>query len=172
VTDLRRIQATFVAAEPAEQGDVTGVVLEFEPLRVRLDVETIRDFAELGPALTIPAVAGLGKVLRILRAARIAAPRDPLALVGRDAEIVALLERARGIRLRLSLKRRARLSFVAWTERGVETVPDVVDVLENDEHYVVLRSGSRAPVRFARAAVSRRQTQHERWYEVVGIERP
>jgi hypothetical protein len=169
--DVRTLQARFAGAEPAEHGDATGVVLEFEPVRARLDVPTIRDFAELGPALTIPAVAGLGKVLRILRAARIAAPRDALALVGRDAEILALLERARGALLRLSVRRRARWSFVAWTERGVETVHDVVDVLESGEHYVVLRRGARAPVRFARATVSRRQTRRERWYEVLGIER-
>jgi hypothetical protein len=46
-----------------------------------------------------------------------------------------------------------------------------VDVLESGDHYVVLRHGSRPPVRFPRAAVSRQQTQSERWYEVVGIER-
>jgi len=170
--DVRRIQARFAGAELAERGDASGVLLEFEPLRARLDVPSVRDFADLGPALTLPAVSGLGKVLRILRAARIAAPRDALSLVGRRAEAVALLERARGTRLRLSLRRRARWSFVVWTEGGVETVHDVVDVVESDEHYVVLRRGSRAPVRFARAAVSRRQTRRERWYEVVGIERP
>ena len=172
MSEVRRIQARFSSAEPAEQGEASGVVLEFHPVRARLDVETVRDFAELGPALTIPAVAGLGKVLRILRAARIAAPADPLSLVGRDADVLALLERAVGTRLLLSVRRRARLSFVAWTETGVETVPDVVDVLESEDHYVVMRRGGRAPLRFPRAAVSRRQTQSERWYEVVGIERP
>jgi hypothetical protein len=70
------------------------------------------------------------------------------------------------------VRRRARLSFVAWTERGVETVPDVVDVLEDADHYLVMRRGSSAPVRFPRALVTRGQTQRERWYEVVGIERP
>lgn len=169
--DTRTIQARFTAAEAVESGDVAGVVLEFEPVRARLDVPSIRDFAEIGPALTIPAVRGLGKVLRILRAARIAAPGEALSLVGRVDEVVALLERARGTSLRLSLRRRARWSFVAWTEQGVETVSDVLDVLESDEHYVVLRRGPRAPVRFERAAVSRRQTQRDGWYEVVGIER-
>jgi hypothetical protein len=185
VRDLRRIQAVFLLAEPVHVGrssdpegpglageEAERIALEFHPERARLDVDRIRDTAEVGPALTIPAVAGLGKVLRILRAARIAAPRDPLSLVGRPDEILALLERARGTRVRLSIRRRARLSFVAWTEGGVETVPDVVDVLESEEHYVVMRRGARVPLRIPRARVSRRQTRSERWYEVVGIERP
>jgi len=169
---VRRIQARYRSAEPAERGDASGIVLEFAPVRARLDVESIRDFAEIGPALTVPAVAGLGKVLRILRAARVAAPREPLSLVGQDARVLRLLERARGTRLVLSLRRRARISFVAWTERGVETVPEVVDVVETDDHYVVRRRGSRAPVRFDRVDVSRRETRRESWYEVVGIDRP
>jgi len=169
---VRTIQATFVAVEPAHRDGATGVVLEFQPVRARLDVETIRDFAELGPSLTIPAVAGLGKVLRILRAARLVGPPDPLAWVGCTAEVCARLERARGTRLLLSVRRRARVSFVAWTERGVETVRDVVDVVEQGDELVVLRGGSRTPVRFPRAAVSRRRTERERWYEVIGIERP
>lgn len=178
VSEVRRIQAIFQSVEragPGVQGEAdeaSGVVLEFRPVRARLDVESIRDFAELGPALTIPAVAGIGKVLRILRAARIAAPSDPLSLVGRDAEVEALLGRAVGTRVLLSVRRRARLSFVAWTERGVETVPDVVDVLEDADHYLVMRRGTSAPLRFPRALVSRGQTQRERWYEVLGIERP
>ena len=147
-------------------------MLEFEPIRARLDVPSICDFAEIGPALTLAAVAGLGKVLRILRAARIAAPHEPAALLGQHARVLGLLDQARGTRLVLSVRRRSRISFVAWTEQGVETVSDIVDVLENDGHYMVLRRSARAPVRFSRDHVSRHQTERERWYEVVGIDRP
>lgn len=168
----RRIQATFIAAEVFEDDGATGVLLHFRPMRARLDVDRIEDPAELGPSLTIPAVRGLGKVLRILRAARVAAPRDPLALVGDPARIATLLARAEGTRLVLSVQRRTRLSFSAWTETGVETVTDVADVIEGENEYLVLRRGERLPVRFSRARVSRGRTERECWYEVVGIERP
>lgn len=168
----RRVQAVFLAAEPHEKDEATGVLLAFRPLRARLDVDRIEDFAELGPALTIPAVGGVGKVLRILRAARIATPRDPLSWVGQTEEVLGLLARAEGTRLVLTLRRRTRRHFVAWTDAGVETVEDVADVVEDDEAYLVLRRGDRVPLRYPRASVSRGQTQRECWYEVLGIERP
>jgi hypothetical protein len=116
-------------------------------------------------------VAGIGKVLRILRAARIAAPRDPRALAGRVDEASALLTRALGSRLQLEVRPRSRVNFTAWTESGVETVSDVADVEEGDTEYLVMRRGGRFPVRFARDAVVRRVTETERWFEVVGVER-
>jgi hypothetical protein len=172
VRDVRNLQVAFLQAEPCTQGDAAGALLAFRPERARLGVDRIEDFAELGPALTIPAVAGLGKVLRILRAARVVVPRDPLSLVGETAQVLSLLARAEGTRLLLSVRRRSRRSFVAWTEAGVEVVPDVADVIEGEDEYLVLRRGQRVPVRLPRAAVSRQQTRMERWYEVLGIERP
>lgn len=168
---VRRIQASFEQAQPHARDDVHGVTLAFRPLHVRLDVDRIETFAEIGPELTIPAVAGLGQVLRILRAARIASPRSPRELVGQGERVRALLARAEGTRLVLSIRRRSRMSFVAWTDQGIETVENVADVVERTHDYLVHRSGSRAPLRIPRARVTRGQKRSERWYEVLGIER-
>jgi len=62
----------------------TGVTLSFHPRSSRLGLAQIDDWADLGPELSIPAIGGVGKVLRVLRAARIAAPSNPFDLVGRD----------------------------------------------------------------------------------------
>ncbi|NNL66381.1 MAG: hypothetical protein HKP30_09080, partial [Myxococcales bacterium] len=97
--------------------------------------------------------------------------RDPRALVGQGARIHALLRRAEGTRLALSIRRRSRMSFVAWTDEGIETVEDVADVVEGARDYLVHRRGVRVPLRIPRARVSRGQTRSERWYEVLGIER-
>ena len=166
----RSAAAQFADVVPTAAPGRVGLVLAFRPTG-RIGIDRIEDFADLGPELTVPAVAGVGKVLRILRAGRIAGPRDPLALVGHADEAAALLERAVGTPLRLAFRERSRLRFTAWKEEGVEVVRDVVDVREAQEAYLVYRRGVRLPMRFDREAVVRHQTELERWYEVVDIER-
>jgi hypothetical protein len=167
----RRLLSRFVEAAPGRRDASVGVWLRFDPLRARPDEGRIEDWADLGPALTLPAVQGLGKVLRLLRAARIAAPRDPLGLVGQPERAAELLQRAVGLEVRLSLRPRTRLRFLAWTERGVETVNDVEDVIVEEDAYVVRRIRGRFPLRFERASVIRQRMESERWHEILDIER-
>jgi hypothetical protein len=171
VAATRRLLSRFVEVAPQRRDGAAGVWLRFEPLRPRPDEGRIEDWAELGPALTVPAVQGLGKVLRLLRAARIAAPRDPLGLVGREEAAAELLRRCLGTEVRLELRPRSRVRFLAWTERGVETVHDVEDVIEEPDAYLVRRSRGRFPLRFERAAVIRQRTESERWHEILDIQR-
>lgn len=168
---LRRVVARFDhVAAVAEEG-CQGVELGFRVTSPRFPADRIDDFALLGPELSVPAVEGIGKVLRILRAARIAAPRDPHALAGRAEEAGNLLERALGRDFALEVRPRSRVRFTAWTESGVETVDDVSDVVESEQGYLVMRRGGRFPQRFERADVVRRQTETQRWFELVGVER-
>jgi hypothetical protein len=166
-----RIRARFTEATPLRVNGGVGVRLRFRPEADRLGIDSFDDYADLGPALTVPAVTGLGKVLRILRAARIAAPPEPLDLVGDQDAAADLLARAVGTRLRLELRLRFRLRFEVWTEQGVEVVNDVMDVREEEDAYVVRRRNARFPVRFERASVIRQRTKAERWQEVLDIER-
>ncbi len=171
MAETRRLHARFVEAAPERREAGVGVWLHFEPLRPRPDEGRIEDWADLGPALTVPAVQGLGKVLRLLRAARIAAPRDPLALVGREDHAVELLLRAVGTEVRLTVRPRTRVRFLAWTEHGVETVQDVEDVIVEDDAFLVRRFRGRFPLRFERSALIRHRTESERWQEILDIER-
>lgn len=166
----RRVRVTFTSAKPLRDPTTIGVLLTFRPLQARLDVDEIEDLAILGPALDLAAVDGLGKILRILRAARIAPP-DGADLIDREDEAVALLERALGTVLALEIRPRSRMRFTAWTEAGVEVVEDVVDVLEEPDAYLVMRKKGRFPVRVPRDQVIRQRTDMERWYEVTSIER-
>lgn len=168
---LRRIQARFADAEAVQGETGVGVLLGFQPERSRIVVDRIEDYADLGPALTVPAVDGLGKVLRILRAGRVAAPAEPLVLVGGQERAAALLRRAVGTLMRLELRSRVRVRFTAWTDEGVEVIDDVADVREFDDAYYVLRRHGRFPVRFERSAVVRQRTKAHRWHEIVGLER-
>jgi hypothetical protein len=168
---LRRLVARFVEAAPQRRDASVGLWLRFEPLRPRPEDGPMEDWADLGPALTVPAVQGLGKVLRLLRAARIAAPRDPLGLVGQADLAAQLLTRANGLEVRLEVRPRTRLRFLAWTERGVETVHDVEEVIEEDDAFLVRRLRGRFPLRFERSAVIRQKVESERWHEILDIER-
>ena len=166
----RRLLATFESATPHRAKDVSGVALQFDPQGRLPGAERIEDFAVLGPDFTIPVVAGLGKVLRILRVARVATPADPRELVGREERAAELLERAVGTRVLLWVRPRSRIRFAAWTEGGIETVDDIAQVIESSDAFHVVRHRG-PPVRSPRESVARRQTQIERWYEVVDIER-
>ena len=166
-----RVRARFSDATAQSSEDGVGVRLRFRPLSRTLGVDTVEDYADLGPALTLPAVRGLGKVLRILRAARIATPPDPLELVGCETQAAGLLARAVGTALRLEVRPRIRVRFRVWTDRGVETLDDVLDVRELEDAFLVHPRHARFPVRFDRASIVRHSTETEHWHEVLDIER-
>jgi hypothetical protein len=166
----RRLLAIFESATPHRAKDGAGVALHFDPQGRLPGADHIEDFAALGPDFTIPVVVGLGKVLRILRVARVATPADPRELVGCEGRAAELLERAAGTRVLLGVRPRSRIRFAAWTEGGIETVEDIAQVTEwSDAFHVMRRRGP--PVRIPRESVARQQTEMERWYEVVDIER-
>lgn len=161
--------ARFVSARPDVRNDSPGVVLDYAVERPRPQLERVEDFAPLGPPGAVAAVAGCGRVRRLLRAARIALPRaagDPFA--SPDA-LCALLERATGTRVALALRPRSAFVFVAWTETGIESISDVSQVLQDDDAWVVLRHG-RPPVRVSRQHVVRQRVECQRWWEVLGVE--
>jgi hypothetical protein len=169
----RRIEACFAHAAPLVGAERQGVLLVFEPISARttasLGTTQIDDFADLGPELTIPAVSGIGKVLRTLRAGRIAAP-EPSALLGHARDAAALLARAQGARVVLCLRSRVSTRFVAWTESGVQTVDDVIDVFEHADAWTVAPRHGQL-LRIPRAGVARQLTEAQRWWQVVAIER-
>ncbi len=165
----RQIDCIFEAARPLTDDGRIGVRLEFRVNQLRVDADTIEDKAELGPDLSISAVDGIGKVMRILRAARISAPRELLDWVGEVDMAIALLTRARGTRVKLAVRARSDISFVAWTEAGVETVKNVADVRELGNAYVIERQGGGFPVLVPRDGLVRHSTEAERWYEVLDI---
>ncbi len=167
----RAVRAVFTDARPVSGPDEVGLFLGFRPIRTRLDIDHIEDFADLGPDLCVPSVAGLGKVLRILRAARLAVPSDKEAFLGEPIMVAEKLERAFGTNLSLKLRERSRIRFTAWTEDGVETIHHVAEVVEAPDAYFVTRHSGRFPVRVPRSTLLRQSTECERWFEVVDIQR-
>lgn len=170
----RRVLAVLTEVAPApSRGEAypLGVLLGFRPQRTRLGVERIEDLIPLGPGLTVAVALGLAKLIRVLRAARIAPPADPTCLVDRPQDARALLERAVGAQVELEIRPRSSIRFTVWTDQGVESVTDVLDVTEDAHAYLVRRAG-RLPVRIEREHVIRQKTECQNWYEITEIERP
>jgi len=168
---LRRAQAVFSRVTPATRGDLVGVELRFDPLRNRLGVDHFVEFAAIGPELCIPAVTGIGKIIRILRAARIQSPREEVDLLGQAELVRELLERAVGTQLSLGLRPRSRIRFDAWTEEGHLAFEDIQEMVELPSEYLIIHKRGRFPTRVPRDTVLRQQTDCERWFEVLEIER-
>ena len=163
-----------IATPPASSRNpesVSGVALVFRSEGGRGAVGRIDDFACLDETLSVETALGIGKVLRLLRAARIAAPSQLDSLKGDPTRAATLLERALGTCVRLEVRPRSRVRFTVWTESGVESVSDVAEVLEDESAYLILRLGGRFPVRLPREQVVRQRTESETWYEVMSIER-
>lgn len=162
------------ATPPADAGNpeaVSGVALAFRADATQREVTRIDDFACLDASFSVESALGIGKVLRLLRAARVAAPREVASLQYDPVAAAALLQRALGVRVRLQVRPRSRVRFTFWTESSIESVSDVAEVFEDESAYLILRLGGRFPLRVPRERVVRRRTEAESWYEVVSIER-
>lgn len=171
MAQVLHVLARFATARPDERNACPGIVLVFSVERPRPELERVEDFAALGPPGAVAAVAGCGRVRRLLRAARIALPREPADTLTSPAALCALLQRAEGTRVALTLRPRSTFAFVAWTETGIESVLDVSQVLHDDEAWLVLRHGQ-PPVRVPRQHVVRQRLECQRWWEVLTLEAP
>ena len=168
----RRTIARFIEALPTTRGARAGAMLCFHPLTGRLGTGRIEDWVELGPDLSVEAALGIGKVLRILRVARISVSASVETLAGDLPRVFELLARAVGTELRLIVRPRSKLHFLAWTEEGLTKVEDIAEVSVEGDAYMVKPRGARLPQRFPRDSLIRQQTDCERWLEVVEILRP
>lgn len=167
----RLIRANFTDAEPFHSAEDSGALLGFRPESSRFETDRVESRASLGPTRTAETVNGLGQVVRILRAARIAVPPDPTAWIGRDSFLLEKLARAVGTTLQLGLRPRTSVRFTAWLEEGIQIVEDVAEVIEGTDSYTVRRQTGRFPVLVPRKSLLRHQTQTHRWFEVLSIER-
>jgi hypothetical protein len=145
-------------------------VVRFEP--VRGDRTPIEDRIRLEPRGELPAIEGVGRILRILRAARIQAPDDLYALESRPEEIVSLLQRCVGARVYLHLARKIDRVLTVWTEAGVNRLEGVVDFGEDAEGLWVRRRGGQSVLRITRGSLIRFASSSVPRPEVVSVEVP
>jgi hypothetical protein len=168
----RRIQAVFLSARAVREEPLCGVDLLFRPTSRGVEESEVHDWADLGPEHTLEAARGLGMLIRLLRAVRLASPRPAEVWLGQPEDVAARLATATSTPVVLEVEPRFRLHFTAWTEDETIEVPDVREVESDDTGFLVRRIGGGLPVRVPRDAVLRHRTERRRWLQVVGIERP
>ncbi|MEE2704435.1 MAG: hypothetical protein VX614_10485 [Myxococcota bacterium] len=163
---FQRIQATVVDAE------ADGFFLRVRFAPIRGTPAEIEDSIRLGPRGDLEAVHGVGRLLRILRSARIRAPRDPYALADAPQFALSLLQRCRGALVCLHLRRRIRRGITVWTESGVDRIPGILDFGEDVEGLWIRRLGGQSLLRIPRARLIRYATTSENSPEVISVEVP
>lgn len=168
----RRITAELSRALAVRDAEGCGVALEFLPTsRNARPVERVDAFADLGPGLTLASAHGIGTLLRVFRAARLAVPRPPERWLDHPERAAEPLQGALGRAFALAVVPRTRIRFTAWTEDGTLEIGHVALVEQDPSAFLVRRIGHRPPVRVPRETVVRHETRNERWLQITDIER-
>jgi hypothetical protein len=152
------------------QADGAALVLRFEPLRG--DRTPIEDRIRLDPPGEMPMVQGVGRLLRLLRAARVKGPENPYALAEDPDAAVALVRRCEGTRVTLHVTQRIERTLSVWTESGVERIGGVVDFGEDVDGLWVRRRGGQSILRVPRRTIIRFSCSSQRRPEIVSVEGP
>ena len=163
---FQRLDATVLDA------DTDGLFVRVRFVPVRGTPAEIEDLIRLGPRGELEAVHGVGRLLRILRAARIQAPRDPYALADAPGDAVSLLQRCRGAHVCLHLRRRIQRGLTVWTESGVDRIAHVMDFGEDAEGLWIRRPGGQRVLRIPRATLIRYSASSKSSPVVISVEVP
>ncbi len=156
--------AVLSSVEP----DGDGLLLRFTP-RSGMARE-IHDRIPLGDASGLSTVHGVGRLLRLLRAARIRAPRDPYTLAQDRDLALDLARRCLGSPVRLRVERRLNRVLTVWTESGVHEFRNLLDFSEDSEGLSIVRRGGRNVVHVAKSELVRYEAATEEDYVVAAIE--
>ncbi len=150
--------------------DVDGdaVVVRYAPRRG--SPNEIEDRIVLAPKGEMIAVNGVGRLLRILKAARVRAPRDPYNECADPNRAAALLHKCRGVIVDLHVARRFNRGLKIWTEEGVERISGVIDYTETPDALEIRRRGGRSVLNIPKLNIIRFELSSEEYYVVTSIE--
>lgn len=130
----------------------------------------IEDPILLDPAGEMATVYAVGRLLRILRAARVRVPSDPYALAAEPERALALARRCLGTPLILHTRRRLERVLVVWSESGVERFRGLVDFDETSEGLLIRRRGGGARMLIRKSEIIRYETSSEEEFVVQSVE--
>jgi hypothetical protein len=161
----RRLEAAVVDARL----DPGFLVVRFAPRSGRREIE---DCIPLGPPGELDVVRGVGRLLRVLRAARLKPPNDPYALGAQPQRAVELVQRCRGAVVLLRVAVRIERVLTVWTDEGVDHIGGIVDVEQNARGLSIRRRRSPREVRIPRRRLVRFATTTAESPEVLSVEIP
>jgi hypothetical protein len=167
VADFSRTIEAVLGEVSAEGADL---LLRFEP--VRGDRTPIEDRVRLAAPEEISTIRGVGRLLRILKAARVQPPADPYALARSPGLALELLRRCTGARVVLRVTRRIERVLTIWTDAGVDRISDVLDFEEDAEGLSVRRRGGQSVLRIPRRSLIRFASASRSRPEILSVEIP
>jgi hypothetical protein len=165
-TETRRVAAVVSAVDAEPEALVVRYAPERGPTR------EIEDRLRLGPPGDVAAVFGVGRWLRILRAARIHVADDPYAICRDVSRALELMRRCIGATVVLSVARRLERSLTLWTDSGVERIDGVIDFVESADGLLVRRRGGGPLLHIPRESLIRYESGARERLEVVSVDGP
>lgn len=149
---------------------VEGLGLSVRYSTVRGAARELSDYFQLGPRGELPAVHGVGRFLRLLRAGRISAPEDPYALDDDLEQAALLVNRCRGAAVSLLVRTRFERSLTVWTEAGVDEFRRVIDFYEDDDGLAIRRLGGHSILHVPKQTLIRYAPSSHEYDEVISVE--
>lgn len=166
---VRKFDARVTRAD----ADGAAVIVRYAPMRAGRGIpHEIVDRVPLGTQEDLAAVGGVGRILRLLRAARLKAPADPYTLSDDPDATAELLCQCQGTRVTLHVAQRFERELVIWTEDGVSRIDRVIDFTEDPNGLSVRRRGGDSTLHIPRHSLIRFNCNTHEYPEVVSVEVP
>ncbi|MFI5316156.1 MAG: hypothetical protein ACHQ6T_10665 [Myxococcota bacterium] len=128
------------------------------------------DRIPLAPFGELAFVAGVGRWLRMLRAARVRIDGDPYELCRNAERAAELARRCIGTTLQLVVARRLERSLTLWTDTGVQHFNAVIDFTESVDGLWIRRRGGGPLLHVARETLIRFESAAQEHLEVVSVD--
>lgn len=167
---LAKLERVLVSVVSGAEVDGAGLIVRFSTTRGA--PQQIEDRIPLSPRGAMPAIYGVGRVVRILRAARMRIPPDPYRYCADPSRAAQLLQRCSGAVVHLRVARRIERVLTLWTEAGVERIRGVIDFFEEADGLSVRRRGGQSVLLFSRKSLIRYEASSQESLEVVSVEVP
>ena len=128
------------------------------------------DRIPLAPVGELAYVAGVGRWLRMLRAARVHVDGDPYEVCRDVTRAAELARRCIGTTLSLVVARKLERSLTLWTDSGVQHFSQVIDFAEGADGLWIRRRGGGPTLHVARETLIRFESSSQEHLEVVSVD--
>lgn len=167
---LRPLARRIAAVVTDTRAELDSLVVRYAP--VRGWPSELTDRIALAPDGELAYVAGVGRWLRMLRAARVRIDGDPYQICRDVARAAELARRCIGTTLELVVARRLERTLTLWTDSGVQHLGAVIDFAESGDGLLIRRRGGGPLLHVSRETLIRFESSAQERLEVVSVDVP